>query len=511
MKYVIFDCDSTAGIPGYPMDDALALFYLLGRPEEAEVLGITCTFGNGTANQVYSATSALLSETGWDKIPLYPGAEDGEDPKSPAARFIRETVNARPGEISFVGIGSLTNLYGAWLLDPGLFGKLKEIVLMGGYTAPVLYHGKHLDELNFSSNPRAAACVLTHGRNISILTGNNTLEPSRLPREEFIEKFKASSGAGRYLAEKLGYRFDVKEKKYGEAASYCWDVVASVYLLHPELYIDSPVSCYVTEKGMHSGWLGVTEKAPDTCLLNLPRVKDLSAYRKEMYGGWLDFKVRRKRTMICFTRVPRPGKTKTRLLPVLSPEQCAGLHRAFLEDLSEVYRKIEADVFVAYDEDPDWEVLKEIFPMAAGFFAQSGEGLGEKMDHAIKRVLALGYDMAVLTGTDLPLMKKEHLEDGFQKLRDNDMVLGPTPDGGYYLIGLKKPCSQVFSGQQYGNGSVFENTWKKAEAEGLHVAGAFGCGDVDTPEDLYRLAKEVCPASRTGRYLELLRKEGVRL
>ena len=48
MKQIIFDCDSTAGIPGYPMDDALALFYLLGRPQEAEVLAVTCTFGNGT-------------------------------------------------------------------------------------------------------------------------------------------------------------------------------------------------------------------------------------------------------------------------------------------------------------------------------------------------------------------------------------------------------------------------------------------------------------------------------
>lgn len=509
MKHVIFDCDSTAGIPGYPMDDALALFYLLGRPEEAEVLGITCTFGNGTADQVYSATSALLSETGWDRIPLYRGAGAGEDPKSPAARFIKETVNARPGEISFVGIGSLTNLYGAYLLDSGLFGKLKELVLMGGYTAPVLYHGKHLDELNFSVNPKAAACVLNHGRNISILTGNNTLKPSWLPKEEFVEKLCGGSAAGRYLAEKLGYRFDVKEKEHGEAASYCWDVVASVYLLHPELYTDRPASCYVTEKGMHSGWLGVTEEAPDTCLLNLPEVRDLAAYRKEMYGGWLDFKVGKKKAVICFTRVPRPGTTKTRLLPVLSPEQCAGLHRAFLEDLSEVYRKVEADVFVAYTEDPDWEQLKEIFPAAAGFFAQSGDGLGERMDHALKKVLALGYDAAVLTGTDLPLMKKEHLESGFLGLQRNDLVLGPTSDGGYYMIGTKKPCSQVFTGQQYGGGSVFENTWKKAEAAGLRIARAPGCDDVDTPEDLRGLADKVCPASRTGRYLEKLRKEGV--
>jgi len=286
MKHIIFDCDSTVGLPGKPMDDALALLYLLGRPGEAEVLGVTCTFGNGTAKEVFASTTALLREIGRADIPLLPGADRGEDPRSDAARFIAATVNARPGEVTLVAIGSMTNLYGAYLLDNALFDKVKEIVLMGGYTAPLLYHGKHLPELNFSVNSEAAACVLNHGQNISILTGNNTLLPSYLPQAEFIEKM----GDG-YIARKCGYRFDDQLGRYGNAISYCWDVVATVYLLHPELYENHPTHCYVTEKGMHSGWLGVTEEAPDTCLLNLPTVRDLAAYRAEMYGGWQDFRI----------------------------------------------------------------------------------------------------------------------------------------------------------------------------------------------------------------------------
>ena len=285
MKRVIFDCDSTVGLPGKPMDDVLALLYLLGNPQECEILGITCTFANGTAAEVYRSTGTFLQEIGREDIPLLHGAESNEDPRSEAAKFIADTVNARPGEISLVAIGSLTNLYGAYLLDKDLFTKVKEIVLMGGYTAPILYHNRHLEELNFSVNPEAAACVLNHGRNISILTGNNTLGPSYLPKDEFIEKM-----GGSYIAEKCGYRFDDQKKRYGNAISYCWDVVATVYLLHPELYEDQPRHCFVTCRGMHSGWLGVTEEAPDTCLLNLPRVKDLAAYRQEMYRGWQNFK-----------------------------------------------------------------------------------------------------------------------------------------------------------------------------------------------------------------------------
>ena len=157
---------------------------------------------------------------------------------------------------------------------------------MGGYTAPVFYHTRHLEELNFSVNPEAAACVLNRGRNISILTGNNTLAPSCLPKEEFIEEMHGS-----YIAEKCGYRFDDQKKRYGNAISYCWDVVATVYLLHPELYEDNYCHCFITRGSMHSGWLGVTNQAEDTCLLNLPTVKDPEQYRREMYRGWLNFKV----------------------------------------------------------------------------------------------------------------------------------------------------------------------------------------------------------------------------
>ena len=291
MKYIIFDCDSTVGLPGKPMDDALALLYLLGRPGDAQILGITCTFANGTAKEVHASTKVLLEEIGRTDIPLLPGADREEDPRSDAARFIVDTVNARPGEVTLVAIGSMTNLYGAYLLDNTVFDKVKEIVLMGGYTAPVFYHTRHLEELNFSVNPQAAACVLNHGRNISILTGNNTLEPSYLPKAEFIEKMCSGSSSGRYIAEKCGYRFDDKAVRDGDAASYCWDVVAVVYLLHPELFTDEPTHCFITGNGMHSGWLAPTEAAEDTVLLNLPVVKELAAYREEMYGGWLGFQM----------------------------------------------------------------------------------------------------------------------------------------------------------------------------------------------------------------------------
>lgn len=210
-----------------------------------------------------------------------------------------------------------------------------------------------------------------------------------------------------------------------------------------------------------------------------------------------------KNAVICFTRVPRPGKTKTRLMPRLSGEQCAMLHWAFLRDLAKIYSHVDADLYVAYTDDPDWEELKSVFPHAR-FFLQQGSGLGEKMNHALNTVLALGYEKAVLTGSDLPLMTAAHLRSGFEALENADAALGPTADGGYYLVGVKQPSPFLFENQTYGCGSVFENTAAAAIAAGKTAAAAMTCDDVDTPEDLQKLMRTLSPGSHTAHYLEAL-------
>lgn len=218
-----------------------------------------------------------------------------------------------------------------------------------------------------------------------------------------------------------------------------------------------------------------------------------------------------KSALICFTRVPKPGVTKTRLLPILTGDQCAKLHTSFLQDLASVYDAVDADLFVAYTDDPQWEMLKEVFPNAAGFFPQQGADLGEKMYQAICHVLNMGYDAVVLTGADLPLMRPAHLESGFAALATSDIAIGPTSDGGYYLVGMKIPHRAIFENQSYGGSTVLENTIAAGERSGLTVALALPCDDVDTPEDLRNLMTQLCAETATFRYLHELNKEGVSL
>ena len=208
-----------------------------------------------------------------------------------------------------------------------------------------------------------------------------------------------------------------------------------------------------------------------------------------------------KNAVILFTRVPHPGQTKTRLLPILQPEQCADLHWAFLKDLADHYRQVDAHHFVAYTPDPDWELLKSVFPRA-GYLAQKGNDLGEKMYRCLRKVLALDYESVILTGSDLPGMTAAHLESGFAVLEETDIAIGPTSDGGYYLIGMKRPCREVFRIEGYGGATVFEKTVAAAKNAGLTVGVAMTCDDVDTPEDLKNLAETVCPDSHTGKYLK---------
>ena len=99
------------------MDDGLALLYLLGCPE-AELLGITASYGNSRMDVVWDTIGTVVRETGLTGIPVRRGAETAGCSGSEAADFLAETVNRYPGEVSVLATGSLTNLMGAWKRDP---------------------------------------------------------------------------------------------------------------------------------------------------------------------------------------------------------------------------------------------------------------------------------------------------------------------------------------------------------------------------------------------------------
>lgn len=288
MKKIILDFDNTMHMEGFPMDDAMALFYLLGNKKKVEILGITTTFGNSSVDNVHNSTLKLVKELNIENIPVRKGSELDEDPKSEASKFIVETINNNIGEISIISVGSMTNLYGAYLIDNTIFEKIKEIVLMGGITEELITHGEHLPELNFSCNVIATKTVLENGKDISIITGNNCFE-AYLPRKEFISMLSDGSKSGKYILDNCSHRFDYKVQRYGADGSFCWDVVATAYFIYKDLFESNYYNVLVTEENLKTGFLELVNKNENAIIVNIPKIRNVKEFKKNIYDAWLTF------------------------------------------------------------------------------------------------------------------------------------------------------------------------------------------------------------------------------
>ena len=372
MKRVICDCDNTMIFPGRPMDDALALLYLIGCSDEIELLGITANYGNGTSDEAYYSNQTMLSEIGREDIPALRGFEKGEDPCCESAQFIADMAARWPGELIYLGIGSLGNLYGAYLIDPDIFDKIAQIVLMGGITEPLYIHGDQpLDELNFSVNAKAAAVVLEKGRNVTVITGNNCLSVSELPKDEFLDNLCSSDNpAGMYIAQKCGYRFETKEIVYGADSSYCWDVVAAAYINHPEKYTDCPTPCLINEADIAgSGFLHPCAEDEANAVINIPKARSRIQLQEIVYASWLAIDMHTAEANFSCRGLYLDKLIQPCILIELSKEPCYG----FL-----LLQKLKDGGYVEGDLDPSgfYRNLKKM--EEEGYLSVSSSGKGPK-------------------------------------------------------------------------------------------------------------------------------------
>ena len=130
MRKIILDCDCTFGIAGCDVDDGLALLYLLGD-SEAEVLGVTTTYGNNILEKVYPNTKKFLKDIGREDIPVYKGGKNPEDLSNEASEYLAAMAEKYAGELELLVTGSVTNLYGAYTINPNFFKQVRRIVMMG--------------------------------------------------------------------------------------------------------------------------------------------------------------------------------------------------------------------------------------------------------------------------------------------------------------------------------------------------------------------------------------------
>ena len=198
--------------------------------------------------------------------------------------------------------------------------------------------------------------------------------------------------------------------------------------------------------------------------------------------------------LMVMAKRPSPGKTKTRLTPALSPKGAAELYECFLLDSLAVAREQETvDHYIAYhpaNSDDYFRLLAPDF----GIVQQRGNSLAERLNHVLNSGFNAGYGRVVAMNSDSPNLPAEYVTRAFDLLGEVDMVLGPSEDGGYYLIGLKQPQPDLILPVVMSTPSVLEETFGLAETAGDQISLLPSWYDVDSIADLTRLKAELMQA-----------------
>lgn len=197
--------------------------------------------------------------------------------------------------------------------------------------------------------------------------------------------------------------------------------------------------------------------------------------------------------LIIFTRYPEPGKTKTRLIPVLGAQGAAKLQRQMTEHLISTVRNLlnfrSLTIEIRY-EGGSKSLMQNWLGPEFTYYPQHQADIGQRMCCALDDAFQSGTKAAIIIGTDIPGITIDILKNAFEKLKTNDLVFGPASDGGYYLIGIKDASwseanLQLFSGINWGTAEVLNQTLAVAEKLGLSHRLLDKLDDVDRPADLH--------------------------
>jgi len=196
--------------------------------------------------------------------------------------------------------------------------------------------------------------------------------------------------------------------------------------------------------------------------------------------------------LIVFTRYPEPGKTKTRMMPILGAEGAARLQRQLTENtLSNVKelaasRPLSTEIHFSGGTE---QLMRDWLGSDWNYQLQAEGDLGQRMASAFTASFAAGMTRVVTIGIDCPGLKAPLMEQAFEALKQYDLVLGPAEDGGYYLIGLQRMIGELFVGINWGTSQVRQQTIEIAEQLDLKIAFLPVLKDIDRPEDLSGILK----------------------
>lgn len=209
--------------------------------------------------------------------------------------------------------------------------------------------------------------------------------------------------------------------------------------------------------------------------------------------------------LIIYAKAPVAGMAKTRLFPHISFEEAALLHEAMVADMVDMCSSMpQFKLWLSYTPPNSLGLFMDLLGnRAMEYRVQEGEDLGERMHQSFRSAFKEGARRAVIVGTDVPSIRPDFIHSAFNGLSKADLVIGPAKDGGYYLIGLKRPAPEIFTGIEWSGPDVLASSLDTAKRLGLKTALLPPLGDIDTFEDLLE-ASSGPMTPRTGKVVAAL-------
>lgn len=194
----------------------------------------------------------------------------------------------------------------------------------------------------------------------------------------------------------------------------------------------------------------------------------------------------KKDALIVFVKAPIKGKVKTRLSPYLSDEEILRLYKSFLTMITERCSRLRgADRFLGCTPTENDDFLLSLADKYGyGCFKQRGRSLGQRIINAFKEYFNKGYKKVVIIGSDSPTIPLEYIRDAFNLLNRREFILGPCNDGGYYIVGARRPYEDIFKGIPWDTSDVLNKTLDRLNSRGIDYFLLPFWYDVDRIEDL---------------------------
>ena len=217
--------------------------------------------------------------------------------------------------------------------------------------------------------------------------------------------------------------------------------------------------------------------------------------------------------LIVFAKNPVPNQVKTRLFTHMSPKQAALIYRAFLIDWCEALSEIsDIDLVIAYTPAGSQPDFQEMIGDDVIYIEQIGSDLGARLTSATQWASKNGYDKILLVGSDSPTLPLSHITQAVEGLDSHGIIIGPSIDGGYYLIAFSTGClaaavPYIFEGIAWSTPQVFQQTIERIRSVEVSLGLLHPWYDIDTYDDLTFLYAHISATRYSGDVVRAIRTE----